>query len=707
MKERGRRSIFAVPNPSQIGVTKLVTSRGLPAGTLGPEVKLLSLNGDPQIGKSVVLCVSSLRSAELVAKGYAPGIIAGILRFGSASGRSELEFDVPTAETSDPVNPAVNGIAFTAPAGNFELYARDESLLIPKIGQGHPSSVGGAYVSAFLTHGVLGGESILIRTQFFAWNSLAENEVSARFAVPPFAATYIIMRYPRRALRVTLGTLAGVGAPVSLDEYEIAEEEEHDAVLVPPRCSWIQIRNLGPGSVTYGQIVYNMDFKFSPGTSEAVMAFAGKGGGGNEPGFDNGPPGGGGGGGGLIWPGSPGGSNDPEMSLTSCASSLAGYGEVAGTWQIPSNAGAVGSGGRPQSDSPYFGGLSFWDGSYKIILPISGQLTNMWRGAGAGEVVDVSNRGEYPIGGTPSVPHTISRPFLHDVYVMHRQGGDARVRIQRFFPGEPITGASWDIGPMPPADMTPGIPSNYLVTNLDNSRFFFVSATRAYVLEQDWTFTARTNPPLEVDAGIVAITRMTDGRIFLLVRGAYAADSEGRGICLIFNPADNTWTPTPRSLFGTRHASCSCLPNGRVLVAGGVSPVLLTPLGPYSAKAQVYDPADDTWTAVDDMNSPRAGHGAISLPGGRVFIIGGDAARSATGDMLDTTEFFDPDSDTFSNGPSMNRVRGMGGLDVMGDVTRFGPRAILVPGDPARVVVVGGRYYDGGVQVTKEIEVLV
>ena len=65
--------------------------------------------------------------------------------------------------------------------------------------------------------------------------------------------------------------------------------------------------------------------------------------------------------------------------------------------------------------------------------------------------------------------------------------------------------------------------------------------------------------------------------------------------------------------------TATLLPNGKVLVAGGVvtAAILL-------ASAELYDPATGTWTATGSLNTARYYHTATLLPNGKVLVAGGD-----------------------------------------------------------------------------------
>src|SRR5438477_9215531 len=80
----------------------------------------------------------------------------------------------------------------------------------------------------------------------------------------------------------------------------------------------------------------------------------------------------------------------------------------------------------------------------------------------------------------------------------------------------------------------------------------------------------------------------------------------GAGLVLIQPCAGQSGTWTPTGSLGTAHVShtATLLPNGKVLVAGGVN---------YSGtvgSAELYDRASGTWTATGSLGTARAGHTA-------------------------------------------------------------------------------------------------
>jgi Kelch motif/Galactose oxidase, central domain len=72
------------------------------------------------------------------------------------------------------------------------------------------------------------------------------------------------------------------------------------------------------------------------------------------------------------------------------------------------------------------------------------------------------------------------------------------------------------------------------------------------------------------------------------------------------------------------------LPNGKVLVAGGVG------TSGFLSSAELYDPASGTWTATGSLTTAREVHTATLLPNGKVLVAGG-----YNGGFLSSAELYD------------------------------------------------------------------
>ncbi len=120
----------------------------------------------------------------------------------------------------------------------------------------------------------------------------------------------------------------------------------------------------------------------------------------------------------------------------------------------------------------------------------------------------------------------------------------------------------------------------------------------------------------------------------------------------IFNPANGTWSTTSlHAMLNARGAhTATRMPNGNVLVTGGISPSTLN-------TAEIYAPGADAWTATGVMNADRAFHQATQLNDGKVLVTGGYGTDTGTTLSTPTAQIFDPSTSTWSSVGSMSTAR--------------------------------------------------
>jgi hypothetical protein len=112
----------------------------------------------------------------------------------------------------------------------------------------------------------------------------------------------------------------------------------------------------------------------------------------------------------------------------------------------------------------------------------------------------------------------------------------------------------------------------------------------------------------------------------------------------VYDPITRQWTPanpmhTPRA-----GHTATLLPNGKVLVAGGLASQADPPTNTLSS-AELYDPKTGIWTLTSAMIEPRSDHTATLLPDGNVLVAGGGLQMVST--FTTTTELYDPATESW------------------------------------------------------------
>jgi N-acetylneuraminic acid mutarotase len=132
--------------------------------------------------------------------------------------------------------------------------------------------------------------------------------------------------------------------------------------------------------------------------------------------------------------------------------------------------------------------------------------------------------------------------------------------------------------------------------------------------------------------------RLADDRV--LVVGGIALPREGHGEAPaeVYDPASNTWSPAGKRTT-TGASALSLFADGMVLSAGG------TEDGMPSPAAEVFNPTTRTWSRTSSMTVARSGASAVLLPDGRVLVLGG---LGISGLPLTTGEVFDPHTNSWA-----------------------------------------------------------
>jgi hypothetical protein len=148
----------------------------------------------------------------------------------------------------------------------------------------------------------------------------------------------------------------------------------------------------------------------------------------------------------------------------------------------------------------------------------------------------------------------------------------------------------------------------------------------------------------------------------LLPNGKVLVAGGGNGTTILstaelYDPTTGVFSPTGTMTTPRLFATATLVGDGRVLIAGGGS-IVGNCSGCSVASAEIYDPASGTFSSVANMGYPRRGHIAILLPNGNVLVAGGiDDGLADPERFLSSAELFDPETLNFSPASSMTSPR--------------------------------------------------
>ena len=143
-----------------------------------------------------------------------------------------------------------------------------------------------------------------------------------------------------------------------------------------------------------------------------------------------------------------------------------------------------------------------------------------------------------------------------------------------------------------------------------------------------------------------AAALLPDGRVLLAGGQFDAGGTAFRATAETYDPFTGLWSPTGSMGYSRSRATATLLPNGKVLVVGGIGCSASGVCVPgYLPTAELYDPATGAWTATGSLTTARAEHTATLLLDGRVAIVGG---RTSTLSYTASVEVYNPATGVFT-----------------------------------------------------------
>ena len=186
-------------------------------------------------------------------------------------------------------------------------------------------------------------------------------------------------------------------------------------------------------------------------------------------------------------------------------------------------------------------------------------------------------------------------------------------------------------------------------------------------VKSEWVFTS----DMSEQRRSPGLFELPDGRV--MVAGGMSGQRDPLASTEIWDPATGEWAPGPTMNRAHDLMGAVTLPDGRLMMIGGASKDEDGLQVSLTAESEIFDPETNTWSETAPMLERRVNQTATLLADGRVLVVGGG---KVDGPYIKTAEIYDPATDAWTATPEMSRGRAFHSTTLLAD---------------GRVLVVGGR----------------
>lgn len=179
-----------------------------------------------------------------------------------------------------------------------------------------------------------------------------------------------------------------------------------------------------------------------------------------------------------------------------------------------------------------------------------------------------------------------------------------------------------------------------------------------------------------------AAVRLPNGKV--LVMGG-VSNSLPIATAILFDPATNSWSSASSMKEARQFPAAVVLANGKVLVCGGATWVPQQNWPPL-ATSEIYDPVTDEWSSTGPMFVARMRHSLALLPNGKVLAVGG--AGNATAEAA-SAELYNPATGRWSSAGTMNSWRDYATTTVL-----VNGKVLITGGDDGHGAMASAELYD-------------
>ena len=172
-----------------------------------------------------------------------------------------------------------------------------------------------------------------------------------------------------------------------------------------------------------------------------------------------------------------------------------------------------------------------------------------------------------------------------------------------------------------------------------------------------WTYAADMPEAFATKSGVL----LRDGSVLYAAGGTNPYEPPPGG-AMRYYPATDTWIETGPNVAPRIFATATLLRDGRVFLAGGIdsSTCCFTPV----TTTEFYNPNTNTWSPGPNMPIGQALHEAVLTVNGRVVLIGGQVHISS---CLKTVQIYDPATNTIGVAADMVEDRASLGAVLLPD----------------------------------------
>lgn len=142
-----------------------------------------------------------------------------------------------------------------------------------------------------------------------------------------------------------------------------------------------------------------------------------------------------------------------------------------------------------------------------------------------------------------------------------------------------------------------------------------------------------------------------NGKIYVM--GGWQGTGSAGGLATVeeYDPQTNTWATRANMPSIRKYFSAGTASNGKLYAVSG-----LDVNGSITSTLDEYDPATDSWVSRAPIPVPSYMSGVVGGSDGKLYVIGGNLLNTLTS-MTSTVQVYDPETNTWTLGPSLNQAR--------------------------------------------------